>query len=169
MFSQFVSFIHVVCGFLVNVFQLFFTGSSSWGLDVNQIRAFYVFIGILCVAWTRIYWEAIPRSWGFFLAMLVWTLGFAPAWEVTVLLFLPHRVIMPCAIYFNFLQGRWMVDWRHSGCMKPNETTGSCLQRGKDIRWHVVRVPRCCAAFAQAAWRPRRFVALHVQAFRPNV
>ena len=70
--------------------------------------------------------------------------------EVTVLLFLPHRVIMPCAIYFNFLQGRWMVDWRHSGCMKPNETTGSCLQRGKDISWHVVRVPRCCAAFAQA-------------------
>lgn len=94
MFSQFVNFIHVVCGFLVSVFQLFFTGSSSWGLDVNQIRAFYVFIGILCVAWTPIYWEAVPWSWGFFLAMLVWTLGFAPAWRSQF--FFSYRIVSSC-------------------------------------------------------------------------
>lgn len=61
---------------------------------MNQIFAFYAFIAILLAPGLR---KEFPPH-------------VEP--QVTILLFLPHRVIMPCLIYFNFLQGRWLVDWR---------------------------------------------------------
>lgn len=52
----------------------------------------------------------------------------------TIVLFLPHRVIMPCAIYFNFLQGRWLVNWRAVRRLPK-------LPGDRDDSWHYTYKP----------------------------
>ncbi|CAK9026605.1 RNase H domain-containing protein [Durusdinium trenchii] len=72
----------------------------------------------ICLDWNQI--------WAFY--------GFVIILSVTVLLFLPHRVIMPCAIYLNFLQGRWLVAWRAVRRLPK-------LPGDRDDSWHYTYKP----------------------------